>query len=470
MSSLPSLDARAGGSVFGRLRLFFMAVFTVGGVVALVVAWVFWNTAANAAYDRLLVSAAVQIAETIDIEQTSFVVQPPDAAFQTLALAEGDRLFYSVRDPAGGLLTGDAELTSDRKGSEHEQARVGTARFAGESVRTVTVHRFLSGPGVEGWCTVIVAQTRDARSAFAISLMTKTGVLIVLVAALGYFGSVAATRRALLPLSRIEQVLDSRQPEDMTPLQVESPRETQALVNTINKVMARFANRMFKLETFSAVAAHQIRTPLAALTSQVELLEEDRTAEERRTRIMRIRDRVMELGRLTQQLLGHAMIMYRSDNHRYAEVDLVELARNALSDGVPLSLERDLGVMFEAPEEPVIVMGDPVGLREGLTNLVNNAVTHGTHSTLNVRVGAAGEEAFVAVFDDGPGIPKELWETAMRPFTVARGARGGAGLGLSIANEIARAHGGRMVFALPEGGGFEVRMILPRGAGNGEAA
>jgi two-component system sensor histidine kinase TctE len=115
-------------------------------------------------------------------------------------------------------------------------------------------------------------------------------------------------------------------------------------------------------------------------------------------------------------------------------------------------------------------MGDPVGLREGLTNLVNNAVTHGTHSTLNVRVGATGEEAFVAVFDDGPGIPKELWETAMRPFTVARGARGGAGLGLSIANEIARAHGGRMVFALPEGGGFEVRMILPRGAGTGEAA
>jgi two-component system sensor histidine kinase TctE len=464
MNALPALDARASGSVFGRLRLFFMVVFTVGGVGALALAWVFWNTAANAAYDRLLISAAVQIAETIDIEQARFVVQPPDAAFQTLALAEGDRLFYAVRDPAGVLLTGDAELTSDRRTNEPEKLRLDTARFAGVSVRTVTVGRFLSGPGGEGWCNVIVAQTRDARNAFAISLMAKTGILIVVVAALGYIGSVAAIRRAFLPLARIEQVLDSRQPDDMTPLQVESPRETQALVNTINKVMARLANRMIKLETFTAVAAHQIRTPLAALTSQVELLAEDRTDEDRRTRITRIRDRVMQLGRLTHQLLGHAMIMYRSDSRPYQQVDLVELARNALYEGVPLSLERDLGMMLEAPDAPVIVMGDPVVLAEGLTNLVNNAVTHGTHSTLNVRVGVAGDEAFVAVFDDGPGIPKELWETAVLPFTVARGARGGAGLGLSIASDIARAHGGRMEFALPEGGGFEVRMILRRAA------
>jgi len=460
-ATLRLFGGRRGRSVFDRLRLVLAGVFVGGSAAALAAAWFFSTTAANEAYDRLLISAAVQIAETLNVEDGRLSVTPPDAAFETLALARDDRLFYAVRDPRGRLLTGYPSLRSGAAAAAREQPQISDASFAGAAVRSVTLGRYISTPEGGGWCSIVVAQTRDARHVLAWTLMAKTGSLVVFVGGLGFFASLAAARRALLPLTRIEQALAERDALDVTPLEVDSPRETQALVDAINLVMARFADRMAKLHTFVAVAAHQIRTPLAALTAQIELLDGPGPDAQRRARIGRIRGRVAELGRLTNQLLGHAMIVYRADTVPHEPVDLTELARTALGDGVPLSLDRDLTVSFDAPETPVMVRGDAVSLREGLTNLIHNAAMHGAATRLSVRVGADGRSAWVGVSDDGPGIPRALWETVKTPFALARSEAPGAGLGLSIAHEIARSHQGRLVFSQPKAGDFEVRIELP---------
>ena len=449
-------------SVFDRLRLLLAAVFTVGSAVALAAAWFFSNTAANETYDRLLISAAVQIAERVGVEQTQVSAAPPDAAFETLALARNDRVFYAVRDPQGRLVTGHPIVPRPLDGTELDRPRIGEDRVRGLAVRTATVGRYVTTPAGGGWASIVVAQTRQARDALALSLMAKIGGLIVFVSALGYVAALTAARRALMPLSRIEHALADRDVQDVTPLDVASPRETQALVDAINLVMARFADRMAKLHAFVGFAAHQIRTPIAALMAQVELLENDRGQAARQARAERMRERLMELGRLTNQLLGHAMIVYRADAVPHAPVDLVEAARGALREGVPLALDRDLTVMLHAEAETVIVQGDDMSLRDGLTNLVNNAAMHGAPTRLEVTVGVAGEHAFVRVFDDGPGIAEPDWAATLTPFTAPRTGRSGAGLGLSIAHEIAVGHGGRVAFRRPEGGGFEVSMLLPR--------
>src|SRR5690606_5268195 len=125
----------------------------------------------------------------------------------------------------------------------------------------------------------------------------RTAALVILVCTLGYFAALAATRFVLHPLARIETALAAREPNDVSPLIVASPRETQALVDTINAVMGRLAAQMQKLQQFAAVAAHQIRTPIAALAAQIELLDGHDRREERIARIHRVRDRVSELGR-----------------------------------------------------------------------------------------------------------------------------------------------------------------------------
>lgn len=455
------LRAHTQRSVFDRLRLLLASVFVVGGALALGAAWFFSNTAANETYDRLLISAAVQMAETVAADQTQVSVTPPDAAFETLALARDDRLFYAIRDPQGRLLTGYPGLAAPPPTADLEQPRIGDAHVLGAYVRTVTVGRYITTPAGDGWASVVVAQTRQARDALALALMTRIGALIVFVSALGFFAALVAARRALLPLARIEQALAARDVNDVTPLNVASPRETQALVDAINLVMARFADRMAKLHAFVGVAAHQIRTPIAALAAQAELLETDRTPSARRARADRVRTRLSELGRLANQLLGHAMIVYRADTVPHAPVDLADVVRDAVRDGAPLALDRDLTVQLNTEARDLVIPGDGTSLREGLTNLINNAAVHGAPSRLEVTVSVEGDHAVITVFDDGPGVPPAAWAATLTPFSAPRTGRAGAGLGLSIAHEIAVAHGGRVEFRHPAGGGFEVRMVLP---------
>lgn len=448
-------------SVFGRLRLLLGGVFVGGAAIALVAAYVFSHAAANEAYDRLLISAAVQMAETLDIEDGQISATPPDAAFETLALARRDRLFYAVRGPDGSLLTGSTDLAAPERGPHLETPRISDIHVGGAAARQVTIGRYITTPQGAGWASVAIAQTRVERNSLVLSLMSWTGALIIFVSVLGFLTALAAARRALLPLARIEQALARREVNDVSPLNVASPRETQALVDAINVVMARFADRMTKLHTFVGVAAHQIRTPLAALSAQVEMLDSDSSPAAKRARVDRIRTRLSELGRLTNQLLGHAMIIYRAESVAASAVDLAEVARLALRDGAPLAIGRDLLVALHAPDEPVIVQGDATNLREGLTNLVNNAVVHGARTRLEVTVGREGPWAFVAILDDGSGIAPDAWRAALTPFSAPRSGRPGAGLGLAIAHEIAAAHGGCIEARHDGEAGFQVKMLLP---------
>nr|WP_295107263.1 sensor histidine kinase [uncultured Caulobacter sp.] len=450
-------------SVFNQLRVLLAMVFAGGSAIAFGGAWYFSNDAANGAYDQLLISAAVQIAETISVENGALTVSPPDAAFETLALAKDDRVFYAVRAPGGALLTGYEGLRQAAPKRASELPRLSDDRFLGIPVRSVSLARYISAPEARGWSVVTVSQSRQGRRALALKLMARMSSLILAVSVLGFWVSLSAARRALAPLSRIEAALEAREPHDVTPLAIDSPRETRALLRAINQSMARLADRMDRLQKFAAVAAHQIRTPLAAVAAQLEVLEHDDKTGAHTARIHRIRDRVNELGRFTHQLLGHAMISYRRDMAPRERFDVVPLARRALEDGAPLALGRDLTVSFKGPEGPVWLMGDPIILKEGLTNLVHNAALHGADTILELRVEECDGRCRITVFDDGPGIPEADWESVFQPFASRGPASRGdsAGLGLSIAREAAHSHNGVIRFRQGAPRGFEVELYLP---------
>ena len=450
-------------SVFDQLRVLLAMVFAGGSAIAFGGAWYFSNDAANGAYDQLLISAAVQIAETLSVENGVLVVSPPDAAFETLALSKDDRVFYAVRGPNGALLTGYPGLHQASPRRVSELPRLTDDRFLGVPVRSVSLARYVSAPDVRGWSVVTVSQSRQARRALSLKLMARMSSLILAVSVLGFLVSLSAARRALAPLSRIEAALEAREPHDVTPLAVDSPRETRALIDAINQSMARLADRMDRLQKFAAVAAHQIRTPLAAVAAQLEVLEHDDKTGAHKARIHRIRDRVAELGRFTHQLLGHAMISYRRDMAPRERFDAVPLARRALEDGVPLSLGRDLTVSFHAPDSPIWLIGDTIILKEGLTNLIHNAALHGADTVLELRLEEREGRCRLTIFDDGPGIPEADWDTVFQPFASRQaGSRAdSAGLGLSIAREAVRSHNGAIRFHRRAPRGFNVEMDLP---------
>lgn len=452
---------RLPASIFGRMRLLLVAVFTVGTLAAMAAAWAFASAAATEAYDRLLVSAAAQISEAIQIDQGRIVAPSPDSAFETLGQATNDRFFFAVRGPNRQLLTGYSSLWADTSATRDDHPVFGYRHYSGARVRTVTLRRLIASPTAEGWCSVIVAQTLDARHRLVARLLLKIGGIILFVSALGFVSSLEALRRTLMPFDRIARTLAQRRPQDTKPLDVESPREIQALVEAINDAFRRLQDQMSKLQSLAAVAAHQIRTPLAALGAQTEMLLRDKTASARSARAERLRTHIATLSRLTNQLLGQAMVSYRTEKIPHQRVELIELAHQVLRDAVPESLDRDLAVDCDASEQALFVVGDGISLREALVNLVSNAVTHGAPSLLRVQVRREGGYAVVAVADDGPGIPPDVWDSAARPFQLPRNARDGAGLGLSIAADVAGAHGGELLFGRSTDGLFEVVVRLP---------
>ncbi len=208
-----------GSSLFARLVAVLALVLAVGAGLLLAAAWASARLAADEAYDRLLVGAALQIAETIASDGREISVDPPFSAFETLGLSPRDRIFYKVVDPADGLLTGDADLAVPV-----DRARLAAgpvlldAEHRGQAVRAVVAGRYVPDAAKAGFAAVVVAQTREARSGLARALTVKASLMVLAMSALALGAVAVAVRAALRPLRAIEGVLAARGPNELQPL------------------------------------------------------------------------------------------------------------------------------------------------------------------------------------------------------------------------------------------------------------
>ncbi len=441
-----------------RIIAVLAAVLAAGAVVLGAAAWHSSSLAAQQAYDRLLRGGAVQIAENVYVQGGVVTVEPPVSTIATLA--DYDLVFYKVVDPRGIVVAGYEDLISD---ADPVETRAGVVledgTYQGQPVRIATLARQIDMPGTNNWSTIVVAQTTDARRALARDLTLKALGVIAVMSVLALLAAAYAVTLALKPLTRIEREIASRRPDDLRPIEAEPPLEIRNLVQAIDDFMRRLSERMAIMQRFIADAAHQIRTPLAALDAQVEILIGTPASRRKADTVKRIHERTAELGRLTGQLLDHAMVIHRKDVAVAAAVDLNQLAKGVLAKAVPLSLPREVDIAFVPAEQAPIVSGDAVSLREALSNLIDNALRHGARSRLVVTVGADGGAAWIEVADDGDGFAAPLAEFT-RPF--AKGPESsGSGLGLSIAAEVALAHKGELVLAR-DGAMTRIRLVLAR--------
>jgi two-component system sensor histidine kinase TctE len=214
-------------------------IFSAGTIALVAAAWLYARIAADEAYDRLLVGAALQIAESIHAQEGIISVDLPMSAFETLSLSNNDRIFYKVTDTRGGFLTGYEDLLPAQRSPASSGPTVLDGEYRGFPVRVVMVGRFISDAALGGWAQVTLAQTREARGELAGDLTQKASLLALAMTGLAFAGALFAIRRALEPLARIEREIRSRDPNDLKPLDVETPPEIQVLVLTINRFMDR---------------------------------------------------------------------------------------------------------------------------------------------------------------------------------------------------------------------------------------
>ncbi len=452
-------------SLFTRLALRITLVLALGAVLLVSAAWYYARIAANDAYDRLLLGAALQIADNVTVENGRLSVSLPTAAFQLLGLSSSDRIFYRISAPSGATVTGYDDLGVDINLAKiTTEPRLESGFYKGVAVRLAIVPRFLVDPAMSGVAHVLVAQTTDARGSLAGELTLKAILLVAIMSVLALAGAMLAIRYALQPLRTLGTTLRQRDPHNLTAVTVRVPREMRPFVSSINHFMHRLNERLSLLQRFTADAAHQIRTPLAALSAQLELMNTDQMDNASRQHLARVQERARELARLTNQLLSHAMVIHRADSVQLQPANLCDIARRAFRAAIPITIDPDIVVSFEAPDEAPMVRADGVSLREAIANVIDNALRHGARARLDVRVWTDDSFAYVEVADDGPGISREDWPRVTRRFETSQSGEGRAGLGFSIAAEVASAHGGRLSFRerMEHVQVFAVIIALPR--------
>lgn len=269
---------------------------------------------------------------------------------------------------------------------------------------------------------------------------------------------VFSLRRSLRPLREI-----SAQAQRISPRQSDVrldaehlPSELVPLVSAVNQALDRLEAGMEQQRRFTANAAHQLRTPLAILTAELDVLEGD-------GKIDALREDAARMSRVVNQLLCMARLdSVALDTSR--TVDLTATAAREVSALAPLALRRRCNLALEGSETRICIRGDADAIGDALRNLIENAIDHsppGGEIIVSVRAPAS-----IRVADQGPGVPADLRGRVFEQFWRGRTQRrAGAGLGLAIVRDILRAHGGTVSVVDNTGGGAVFILQFGRGTG-----
>lgn len=244
------------------------------------------------------------------------------------------------------------------------------------------------------------------------------------------------------------------------------PVEPQILTGKVNvfidlaRQRRQLAQSLQLNETFVGILGHDLRNPLNALVAGLDLLSTEtlsatgHNALERMQRAAtRMENMISELLDLTYARLAPGLGLARSRD----EIDLRELLGRTIEE---LRAAHQREILLEGP--PCTARGDAERLLQLFSNLIGNAIVHGTANTpITARIATESREAVVEVHNHG-AIPRELADTLFEPFQRARRTSGGLGLGLYIAQQIAQAHGGRVEVASSEREGTRFTVHLPR--------
>lgn len=310
---------------------------------------------------------------------------------------------------------------------------------------------------------IVAAQSTDVRDELAVDSALRT--LVPLLVLLPLLVGLAAyiVRRELAPLRRLAHAVDEQPAERPAALpEGEGPEEIAPFLRAINRLLERVARLMGEQRRFVADAAHELRTPLAALSLQAQNLENAPSVEAMRERVAALRAGIERERRLTEQLLSLA----RSEAAGGEAKPLVagRVARELIADCLPLAEARGIDLGLEQADEGLVLPADPELLRVVLRNALDNALRYTpAGGEVTVRLFAEGDDGVIDVIDTGPGIPAAERERVFEAFHRLEGAGGeGSGLGLAIARDAAGRLGGTVSLHERPGGGLVFRYRQPR--------
>ncbi len=408
-------------------------------------------------FDRSLLAAALAISRDVAISEGD-ALSPQTR--RLVSNAGGGEIFYHVTGPGGIYVTGYAYPPRAETPTSPEEPQFFVADYRGEPVRVMRMSETTTIGNLTGETAVTVWQRVADRDAFAAALALRAAALMaglmLALALVVWFG----VQIGLRPLNDLQDAIRRRSPDDLGQIRRPVPKEVIGIVATLNRLFAQVRSSFEAHQAFISDAAHQLRNPASALLSLAETLPEARDPARRQAHEQALIAAARKSARLANQLLSLERLRYEGVRS-VKRFDLTALAAQICRDQGPAVLSRDIDFEFFPSPNPLMVSGDPVLVSEAITNLIENAVTHGgpDMTTITVRTLREGPDAVLLVRDDGVGIPEDQADTAFRRFGQLRSGEG-SGLGLSIVQDVMQRHNGS-VELLPVSLGTTVRLSFP---------
>ena len=418
--------------------------------------------------DQALTQSVRALARQIKPIGDGLLVDFPKAAQDILEQDPADRITYMVSSPPGRFLLGNTQLPQPSTvGVAVGETFLYHAQVDGKPVRVALLDVDYGTPQSRQRLRVQVAQSLTVRERIARELLAQLlipmGLIGLALGALVYAG----VARGLQPLKRLQAQIDQAgamsqdgSSHPLPPIELTSaPQEVQSLASTINRLLDTVARGQQKEKRFLNDAAHQLRTPLAGLIGQTELALQESHEPAVQARLQKVLSAAQRSAHLVHQLLQLA----RSEsNVDLQSVNLAALAREVAREWAARALAQGVDLGYEGNDQ-LMVLGQPLLLREALSNLIDNALHYAGHgATVTVRVATTpGRWALLVVEDDGPGMPAAHLAEMFGRFWRGSDKAGGCGLGLSIVEGIALRHGGQTVAEPITPHGLRVGLKIP---------
>ncbi len=405
-------------------------------------------------HDQWLYDSAMSLASQIGQIEGQAALDLTDQAVQMFEWDHTDRIYYEVAGPLGHIF-GNTVVPLRPEVTANPQP--GVPRYfatvvEGIPVRAATI--FVTGAGGQP-VTVTVAETLAKRDTVVRHIMVamlplEAGFLLI-AGALIWF-TVTTTLRSLDTLSQRIAGLDADRLEPVSDVS-DVPAEVGPLVNALNQLIARLANVTEAQRRFVANAAHQLRTPLAAMQVQTQRALREADPARQASALADIQKAMVRLKHMTQQLLSLARAEHEPGRTlEMQDLDLAALTRDALEPLADAAIARSMDLGYDGPSIGVWIKAEPQLLRELIANLVDNAIRYGRMGGM-VTARVTRAPLSIAVEDDGPGIPDaERAHVTERFYRLSSSPAGGSGLGLSIASEIAARHNATLTITTPPSG------------------
>ncbi len=302
----------------------------------------------------------------------------------------------------------------------------------------------------------------EALEGLATLLLIGAPVAVLLISLAGYALAAAALRPVDAMRERADSISASSDGEQLPVPPADD--EISRLGKTLNQMLGRLQEALVRERQFVADASHELRTPLAILKGEIELaLEERPSREELLDAMASVGEETDRLVRLAEDLLVVARSDDRSLPLRIETFDAPRMGARIQARFAGRSRESSRAIKFD-PGGVTSITADPLRIEQALVNLVDNALRYG-EGDIRLSFADAGDAVVLGVEDRGPGFPAAFLERAFERFTRGDEARtrGGSGLGLSIVQVIAEAHGGSAEAAnLTPGARVSIRIPRPQ--------